>query len=51
MFIAHDNDVLDWKLAVVIVLVYPLVQVVETLLVRNIEHKYAAVCPSVVAGR
>ena len=50
MFIAHDDDVLDWKFAVIGILVYPLVQVIETLLVRNIKDQYTAVGTSVIAG-
>ena len=50
MLIAYYDDVLDWEFAVIVVLVYPLIQVVEALLVRNIEDEDAAVSPSIVAG-
>ena len=50
MFISHYNDVLDRELTVIVILVYPLVQVVEALLVRNIKDEDAAVCPSVIAS-
>ena len=50
MLIAYYDNVLDWEFAVIVVLVYPLVQVVEAFLVRNVEDEYAAVCASIVAG-
>ena len=50
MLIAYYDDVLDWEFAVIVVLVYPLVQVIEALLARNIKDQYAAVSTSVIAG-
>ena len=46
-----DDYVLDGKFAVEVVLVDPVVQVVERLRVRDVEHQNAAVRPAVVRGR
>ena len=51
MLVADDDDVLDGELAVVVVLVDPLVQLVETLRVGDVEHQHAAVGASVVTRR
>ena len=51
MLVADDDDVLDGELAVVVVLVDPLIQLVETLLAGDVEHQHAAVGASVVARR
>ena len=50
MFISYDDNVLDRELAVIVILVYPLVQVIEALLARNIKDQYAAVSTSIIAG-
>ena len=50
MFISDDDNVLDREFAVIVILVYPLVQVIEALLVRNIKDEYTAVSTAVIAG-
>ena len=51
MLVPHNDDVLDRELAVVIVLVDPLVEVVEALLVRDVKHQYTAVRAAVITRR
>ena len=51
MLVSNYYDVLHWELAVVIILVYPLIKVIETLLACDIEDQDAAVRPPVVARR
>lgn len=51
ILVSDDDDVLDGELAVVVVLVDPLVEVVEALLVRDVEHQHAAVGAAVIARR
>jgi len=48
VLVANDDDVLDRELAKVIVLVDPVVQVVEGVDVRDVEHEDAAVSATVV---
>ena len=51
MLVSDDDDVLHRELAVVVVLVDPLIEVIEALLVRDVEHQHAAVGAAVVARR
>ena len=50
MLVPYYDNVLDREFAIIVILIYPLVQVVEALLVRNIKDEDAAVCPSVIAS-